>query len=714
MTHTQNKNPLSLRQYPLEGIHNLSNLTITKQSTFSAPPIAFKKAHLFTEFNTARTDNYYWLKERSNPMVKAYLNAENEYADKVMQSTESLQNKLFAEMRSRIIEDDITTPVYHNGYFYYTRTEKGKQYKLYCRKKGSLQADEELMFDVNQMASGKSAYIFADYEISSDNRYAAYSENETGSYAEFILKVRDLESGRDVSGFEITKVQDFVWANDNQTIFYTVNNEALRSWRVYRHDVFAGKPGVVVFEEPDELFILNLQKTKTNDYIFISSSSLSTSEYLLLEANNPLGSFESFMPKVKDVDYGIYHHKSKFFIQYKDKQCINGKIFEAPITGYQDKTTWSEIFEHDPDTMVDYMAIFEDFYAIQVRRNGLSEILIRNIDHTTEKTIRFPEPAYAVDLIDLPDYYAKDLRYSYNSLNRPCSIFNYHPASDKSSLLKQTEINGFNPDHYTVERIYATATDGIKIPMSLLYKNGLVQNGQNPMVLYSYGAYGVSTDARFMSTFYSLIDRGFILALAHIRGGSELGEQWYEDGKLLNKKNTFSDFISCSEHLINERYTHPSFLTIMGGSAGGLLVTAVANVRPELFNSVVAIVPFVDVINTMLDSSLPLTTQEYEEWGDPHIKDFYDYILSYSPYDNIHSIDYPHMLVTAGLNDSQVGYHEPAKYVSKLRQYKTDDNILLLRTNMKSGHGGATGRFNQLREIAFENAFILDRIGIKE
>ncbi len=697
-------------------------MKIFGQSHFPAPPVAFKQPEVFKNFNNTRIDNYHWMKNRMNPLVTTYLQEENDYASVVMESTLPLQEKLYNELKSRLKEDDQTAPVFYNGYYYYKRTEKGRQYKIYCRKKESLASHEEIMFDVNEMALDKSAYIFAGYEVSPDNRYAAYLSNETGSYAEFILKVRDLENGTDLTGLEITKVVDVVWCNDNSTLFYSVCNVALRPWRVYRNNIFSTNKPEVVYEETDELFNVNLQKTKTEDFILISSSSFTTTEYTIINANSPLESAEVFMPRKKDVDYGVFHHKDKFFIQYKDKKNLNGKIYEVPLTGYKDKSTWKEVWAHNEEAMVDYMDIFDTYYAIQIRRKGLIEIIVRRIcqpvtatQEINEKTISFPEPVYSAELIPLPDYHSKKLRYCYSSLNRPVTIYEYDPKEGISEVIKETIIpSGFNPDDYTVERLYATAPDGVKVPVSLVYKNGLVKDGTNPALLYSYGAYGNSSDARFISSFFSLIDRGFVFALAQIRGGSDLGEAWYEDGKLLNKKNSFTDFIACAELLINRGYTSNSRLTAMGGSAGGLLVTTVTNMRPELFNSVVAIVPFVDVMNTMLDSSLPLTMQEYEEWGNPNEKKFYDYMLSYSPYDNIKEANYPNMLITAGFNDSQVGYHEPAKYTAKLRELKTGDNIVLLNTNMKSGHGGATGRLDQFKETAFELAFILSRQGINE
>lgn len=697
------------------GSVNTNYRMVPGQSQFGAPPVAFKKPEIFTKFNRIRIDNYFWLKDKENPLVTSYLNAENEYADKVTSHTQELQVKLFDEIKSRVKEDDQSSPVFYNGYYYYTRTEAGKQYKFYCRKKENLSAKEEIMFDVNELAEGKDAFLFADFEVSPDNRYCLYLSNDTGSYAEFVLKVRNLYTGIDLPGFIVTKVQDAVWSNDNRTVFYTVCDAALRPWQVKRHDLFGNAGGSVVFEETDELFIVNLQKTKTDEFILISSSSFSTSEYYILNANTPFDDFRVFMPRIKDVDYGVYHHHEKFFIQYKDKENLNGKVYEAPLKGYEDKNNWTEVFAHDSSTLVDYLDIFEGFYAIQIRRNGLTEIIVRGITQQFEKYIKFPEPVYSVEISPLPDYNSKKLRYSYVSLNRPCTVFDFEPVEAISEMVKETEIpGGFNPDNYTVERLYATANDGTKIPMSVLYKNGLKKDGSNPALVYSYGAYGATSDARFISSFYSLVDRGFVFALAQIRGGSDMGEQWYEDGKLLNKKNTFTDFIACCEKLIRDEYTTSSKLSVMGGSAGGLLVTAAANMRPDLFNTVVAIVPFVDVINTMLDPGLPLTVQEYEEWGDPNIKEYYDYMLSYSPYDNIGAYDYPNMLVTGGLNDSQVGYHEPAKFVAKLREFKTGDNLVLLRTNMQSGHGGATGRFDQMKETAFELAFILERIGITE
>lgn len=687
---------------------------INMQSDYPPAPMAEAREVTFNEFGNERIDNYYWLKEKENPEVIAYLEAENAYSDTVMKHTLALQEKLFAEMKGRIKETDVTVPRLDNGYYYYSRTEEGKQYRIYCRKKGDVSAPEEVMFDVNKMAEGKQAYIFSDYEVSYDNKLAAYISNETGSFADYTLRVRNLETGEDLP-LAIDRVQSFAWANDGKTLFYTIGNDALRSWRAYRTEIGSSKPAVLVFEEPNEQFIIGVGKSKTNDYMFIASASSTTSEYHLLPADNPTGKFKVFIPRVKDVEYHVNPHKDKFFIQYKDRDNLNSMVYEAPLTGYEDRSNWKVVVPHDNDVAIESIDVFSDYLAVQTRRNGLNEIKVIGLKDGNEKLISFPEPVYFAYMSGTPEYTSETLRYSYTSLNRPSSVYDYNMASGESILLKQQEIpSGFNPDDYTVERIWATAGDGKQVPMSVVYRKSLVKDGKNPALLYSYGSYGSTSDAYFISSFYSLIDRGFVFAIAQIRGGSDLGEQWYEDGKLLNKKNTFTDFISCAEKLIADKYTASDKLAIMGGSAGGLLMGAVTNMRPELFNTVVAQVPFVDVVTTMLDNTLPLTTQEYEEWGNPNEEEYYRYMLSYSPYDNIKAQNYPNMLVTVGLNDSQVLYHEPAKYVAKLRTMKTDNNILLLKTNMESGHGGATGRFDALKETAFELAFILDRVGIRD
>ncbi|MBZ4656913.1 MAG: ptrB, partial [Methermicoccus sp.] len=469
----------------------------------------------------------------------------------------------------------------------------------------------------------------------------------------------------------------------------------------------------LIFEEKDPKFSTYVSATKTKQFIFISSESSTTSEERFIPADMPEESFKIFMPRTQDVEYSVYPHKDKFFVRYKDKQNLNGKIYETPLAAFEDKKTWKEFVPHNDSIRIDCIDVQKEFVALELRKNGLTSIELKPLSGGKSKVITFPEPVYTVSLQENPEYDSTSIRYSYTSLNRPNTLYEYDFVSGQTKKLKEQEIpSGFNPDDYVVERLWATAPDGVKVPMAIVYKKGLKKDGKNPALLYSYGSYGISSDANFSASVYSLIDRGFVFGIAQIRGGSDLGEQWYEDGKLLKKKNTFTDFIACSEKLINDRYTAPDKLAAMGGSAGGLLMGAVANMRPDLYQTIVALVPFVDVINTMLDESLPLTTGEYEEWGNPNDETYFNYMLSYSPYDNIKPQNYPNMLVTGGLNDSQVLFHEPAKYVAKLRATKTDDNILLLRMNMESGHGGATGRYEGIRDTAFEYAFILNRVGI--
>jgi oligopeptidase B len=473
------------------------------------------------------------------------------------------------------------------------------------------------------------------------------------------------------------------------------------------------KTDKLVYEEKSEQFNVGLSKSATKDFIFMYIGSFTSTEYRYLPANEPNGTFKVFTPRAKDVEYYVEHHKEKFYITYKDNDNKNSKIMEAPLKGFEDKKTWKDVVPHDPKVKIEGLSVFEKYLGISARTNGLLEIQIMNLADKAVKKINFPEPTYSVYSQGNPEYNATTLRYVYVSLNRPSTTYDYDMATGQSTLLKTVEIpSGFNPEDYEVKRIFAKSPDGVEVPISLVHKKGMKLDGSNPTLLYSYGSYGSSTNASFNSNVYSLINRGFVYALAHIRGGSDMGEQWYEDGKLMKKKNTFIDFVACADHLVKEKYTNPDKLAIMGGSAGGLLMGAVVNMRPELFKVVVAYVPFVDVMNTMLDTSLPLTTQEYEQWGNPNEKEAYDYMISYSPYDNVEKKSYPNILATGGLNDSQVGFQEPTKWVAKLRAMKTDNNITLLKINMKSGHGGATGRFDRLKELGFEYAFILSRMGI--
>lgn len=685
-----------------------------KQSDFPAPPVAEVIPDTFSNFGQTRIDNYYWLKDKNNPKVIDYLKAENAYTDTVMASTKALQQTIYDEIIGRIKEDDESYPSFSDGYYYYSRTEKGKQYRTYCRRKGTLDAPEEIIFDVNKMAEGKPAYIFRGYSISPDNSKAAYFYNETGSYAEFIMKVKDLASGKDV-GFTVNGATSVAWANDNKTLFYGIVDNTLRSYRILRQ-VLDGSRADLVYEETDARFSTYVSGSKTKQYIFISSASSTTADERYIPADKPLKQFKVFLPRVQDVEYSVYPHKGKFFVRYKDKENLNGKIYETPLTSHEDRNTWKEFLAHDKNVRIEGIDILRDYVTIELRRNGLSEIIAKPASGIGEiKTIAFPEPVYSAGLNGNPEYDATTFRYSYTSLNRPGTLYEYNIATGEAVKLKEQEIpSGFNPDDYVVERLWATAPDGVKVPMAIVYKKGLKKDGTNPALIYSYGSYGSSSDVSFSASLYSLIDRGFVYALAQIRGGSDLGEQWYEEGKLLHKKNTFTDFIACSELLVNEKYTSTNKLAAMGGSAGGLLMGAVTNMRPDLYQTIVAQVPFIDVINTMLDDTLPLTTGEYEEWGNPNEEEYYNYMLSYSPYDNIKAQNYPNMLITGGINDSQVLFHEPTKYVAKLRALKTDDNLVLLHMNMDSGHGGATGRYDGIKDTAFEFAFILNRVGIEK
>ncbi len=690
---------------------NKEKVNISKQSDFPAPPVAEVNPDTFVNFGQQRIDNYYWLKDKNNPKVIDYLNAENSYTNNVMASTKELQQTIYDEILGRIKEDDESYPSFKNGYWYYSRSEKGKQYRTYCRRKGSLDAEEEIIFDVNKMAEGTPAFIFGGYSISQDNNKVAYLFNETGSYAEYVMKIKDLNTNEEI-GFTVIGATSVTWANDNQTLFYGVIDQTLRPYQIHRRSL-TERESTLIYEEKDTKFRTYVSGSKTKEYIFIDSESSTTSEERYISADRPLDEFKIFLPRVQDVEYSIYTHKKKFFVRYKDRDNLNSMIYEVPLTGYENRSTWKVFLPHNDEARIEGIDVLKDYISVELRKKGLSEIHLMPVEGGETQTIAFPEPVYTASLGGNPEYDVSTVRYTYTSLNRPTTLYEYNIETAESVKLKEQEVpSGFNPDDYTVERLWAMAPDGVQIPMALVYKNGLKKDGSNPALLYSYGSYGYSTDAYFSASMYSLIDRGFVYAIAQIRGGSDLGEQWYEDGKLMNKKNTFTDFIACSEKLISDGYTSSNQLAAMGGSAGGLLMGAVSNLRPDLYQTIVSQVPFVDVINTMLDDTLPLTTGEYEEWGNPNIEEYYNYILSYSPYDNIKAQNYPNMLVTGGINDSQVLFHEPTKYTAKLRSMKTDNNILLLKINMESGHGGATGRYEGIKDTAFEFAFILNRIGI--
>jgi oligopeptidase B len=690
--------------------NNNSTIFLTQKS-FPVPPAALIKPDTFQEFEHLRIDNYFWLKDKKNPEVLNYLLTENSYCDTVMAHTKGLQETLFNEFKSRIKEDDQSFPALDNGYYYYDRTVKDKQYPVFCRKPGDTTAAEQIIFDVNQMAEGYPAFVFGGYAVSPDNRLAAFIYNTTGSSVEADLKVKDLVTGKNLDD-HITGARTFTWANDNKTIIYTGNDKSLRSYRVFHHRLGDKNPDRLIYEEKDELFNVEVTKTKTKDFILITSASFNSSEVRLLPADSPQAEPKVFRPRKKNVEYFVQQHKSCFYILYKDTLVKNRMVYQAPVKGYEDMKTWKIVVEHNPNVKIQDLSVFDRFLGLFVRTNGLNEIRILSLPSGEMKQITFPEQVYNVAPVETPEYQSTQFRYAYNSLNRPLTIYDYDTEKNTSKKLKVQVIpGGFNPEEYVVERLWALASDSTKVPMAVIYRKGLNKDGNNPALLEGYGSYGYSTDANFRFSLFSLIDRGFVYGIAQVRGGSELGEQWYEDGKMMKKMNTFSDFVACAENLVKEKYTSPSLLGIRGGSAGGLLMGAVTNMRPDLFKVVIAGAPFVDIINTMLDESLPLTTQEYEQWGNPHEKAAYDYMMSYSPYDNVKATAYPNILATTGLNDSQVLCHEPAKWVAKLRAMKTDNNIVLLKTNMESGHGGATGRYDYLKEVAFQFAFLLDRMG---
>lgn len=678
------------------------------------PPIAKKIPKELTIHNHTRIDNYYWLNDRKNPEVIKYLNDENDYTDKMLSHTKNLQKTLFNEIKGRMKQTDISVPFKDNDYYYYSRFEEGKEYPIYCRKNSSLEAKEEVLINVNDLAKGHDYYNLGDYSISSNNKIIAYSEDIV-SRREYTIKIREIYTDKVYSETIPKTSGEIVWANDNKSFFYGKKDlETLRDFQVYKH-IIGTDPSKdeLVYEEKDETFTVDISKTKSEKYILIGSHSTLSSEIRFLDADKPNGEFKVIQTRTKDVEYGIDHYQDKFYIvtNYKAK---NFRLMTTP-TSITNIENWTEVIPNRDDVLLEDIEIFNDYLVVEERKEGLTQIRVIDQRTKAEHYLDFGEPVYsAMTGINL-DFNTNVLRYSYTSLTTPSSMFDYNMDTKTKTLLKQEEVvGGYNVADYQSERAYATAEDGTKIPISIVYKKGMKKDGKNPTLLYAYGSYGMSMDAYFSVARLSLLDRGFVFAIAHIRGGQEMGRHWYEDGKLLKKKNTFTDFIDCSKYLIAEKYTTNEKLFAMGGSAGGLLMGAILNMRPDLYKGVIAAVPFVDVITTMLDASIPLTTGEYDEWGNPNDKTYYDYMLSYSPYDQVKAQNYPNILVTTGLHDSQVQYWEPAKWVAKLREMKTDKNILLLHTQMKAGHGGKSGRFERIKDTALQYAFILDLAGIKE
>ncbi|PSL47703.1 oligopeptidase B [Chitinophaga niastensis] len=669
------------------------------------PPIVEKIAKELTIHGDTRIDNYYWMNNREDPKVLAWLNAENAYLDTIMSPEKKQREHLFDEMKSRIKETDMSVPYLKNGYYYYIRYENGKEYPVYCRKKGSLEEAEQIILNVNELAAGHAYCHVGGINVSPDTKLLAYGI-DTVSRRRYTIHIKNLETGELLTDVIHETTAGSTWASDNKTLFYTRKDTiTLRADRIMRH-ALGTADDKEVYHETDETFNVNVNKTKSGKYIVISSESTLSSESRIIDAAKPNDAFRIFQPREKNILYEIDHRDDKFYI-VTNWDALNFRMMESPL----DKTSrqnWKELIPNRSDVLLEHLEVFKDYLVLGERKNGLTQIRVINSKTQEDKYLPFAEPTYTASVGNNPEMDSKELRYNYTSMITPSSVYDYNLETGKSELKRQQEVlGGYDPKDYTTERLFATAADGTKIPISIVYKKSFEKNGKSPLLLYGYGSYGHSMDDSFNSNMLSLLDRGFAFAIAHIRGGQEMGRQWYEDGKMFKKKNTFTDFIACGDYLIHQHYTDTAHLYAMGGSAGGLLMGAIINMRPELFHGVVAQVPFVDVVTTMLDESIPLTTGEFDEWGNPKNKDAYDYMKSYSPYDNVAHKAYPALLVTTGLHDSQVQYWEPAKWVAKLRDMKTDHELLLLHTDMSAGHGGASGRFSALKEIALEYAFLL-------
>jgi oligopeptidase B len=676
------------------------------------PPVAKKIPNCIDVHGDRRVDEYSWLRERNNPEVIAYLESENAYTEAVMKQTETLQQRLYDELVGRIKETDESVPQKIDDYYYYSRTEEGKQYSIHCRKKGNLDAAEEVILNENELAHSHEYFNIGALKLSPDHRFLAYSIDTDGSESH-TLYVIDLETRQLLDEPIPNTYYGVEWANDSRTIFYNTLDNKMRPHKLYRHRL--GTPRQdddMVYHEEEDAFFLRLTKTKSRRFILMSLGSNTTTEVWYLDANRPEGKFCLIHPRHHEIEYYVDHRGESFYILTNDN-ARNFKLVQAPVAD-PGKQNWSDIIPHRKNVKIDEIEAFENHLVLYERENGLKKIRVMDAAGASHY-VKFSEPVYTYWSDDNPEYSTDVLRFNYTSLVTPRSVFDYDMNTRESVLKKRYEVpGGFDPGQYASERVFAAARDGTRIPISLVYRKGLEKDGSNPLFLYGYGAYGASIEPFFLSHRLSLLDRGFIFAIAHVRGGGEMGRRWYEQGKLLHKTNTFTDFIACANHLIRKKYASRGNIGAYGGSAGGLLVGGVVNTRPELFRCVVAHVPFVDVVNTMLDESVPLTVIEYEEWGNPNQKKYYEYMRSYSPYDNVRRGAYPHMLVTAGLNDPRVQYWEPAKWVAKLRAMKTDDHLLLLRTKMDEGHAGPSGRYAHLREVAFEYAFLLRCFGINE
>ena len=698
-------------------VFQINNVTAQKKMSKNIqPPVAKIVPKKLEKHQDTRIDNYYWLNQREDQEVIDYLNAENKYYEQMTAHTKDFRTSLFEEMKSRIKEDDSSVPYFFNNYWYISRFEKGQDYPIYSRKFKSLDANEEVLFNCNEMAKGHSYFQLGGVSVSPNNKFATFGVDKI-SRRIYTIQIKNLETGEILADKIENSTGGSVWANDNQTIFYTTKDPVtLRSDKIYRHKLGTdSKEDVLVYEEKDDTFSVFIYKEKSKKYIVIGSQSTMTTEYRILAADNPEGEFKIFQKRTRGLEYSISHFGDSFYVLTNKDKATNFKLMKTPETATE-KENWKDIIAHRENVLLEDIEIFKDYLVVEERDNGLTKLRIMPWDGVGEYYLPFDSDTYTAYTSTNVDFDTDILRYGYQSLKTPSSIIDFNMKDKTKEIKKEQEVLGgkFDKDNYEEKRVWATAKDGTKVPISMIYKKGIKLDGKNPLLQYAYGSYGYSMDCTFSTTRLSLLDRGFIYAIAHIRGGEDLGRPWYENGKLLNKINTFTDFIDCSKFLIENKYTSSEHLYAEGGSAGGLLMGAVINMAPELYKGVIASVPFVDVVTTMLDDSIPLTTGEYDEWGNPNEKEYYDYMKSYSPYDNVTEKKYPNMLVTTGLHDSQVQYWEPAKWVAKLRTLKTDNNVLYLDTNMDTGHGGASGRFEALKEVAKEFSFLLDLEGIKK
>ena len=692
------------------GIHALLSAAQPASSEQPKAPVARRETKVDALHGGKRADDYFWLRKKEDPLVRAHLDAENEYADAVMKATEPLQALLYSELLGRIKETDLSVPYRKGNDYWYSRTEKGKQYSILCRRRGSLEAPEEVVLDQNVLAKGEKFFALGDAEVSDDGNLLAYTTDVTG-FREYTLFVKDLRTGK-LGKERIPKVSSVAWAANNETLFYVTDDAAKRPYRLYRHAPGAERAAdALVFEEKDEKFALDVSRSRSKAYVFVDSSSHTTSEIGFIAADEPSSDLRVIVPREKDREYEVDHRGGAFFVRIND----TGRNFRVVMMAAGDsrRDNWKEIVAHREDVMIEGIDVFAGHLVLFERQDGLRHFRVLSFTTGNTHRIEFPEPVYAAFGAENREFDTTLFRFRYQSLVTPESVFDYDVEKRERKLLKQTEVlGGYDPTRYASERLHARAADGTLVPISIVYRKGLARDGRNPLLLMGYGSYGSSSNATFSSNRVSLLDRGVVYAIAHVRGGGEMGKKWHDDGRMLAKKNTFTDFIAVAEHLVREKWTSSDRLAIEGGSAGGLLVGAVVNMRPDLFRVAISRVPFVDVINTMLDPTLPLTVGEFEEWGDPRVKEHFDYMMSYSPYDNIAAKAYPAMLVKTSFNDSQVMYWEPAKYVARLRATKTDSNPLVFKVNMAGGHGGSSGRYDKLRETAFDYAFLLTQLGL--